>query len=164
MENLNNQGDCDDDRKQLLDKYRDVQKLKNEEINSLRAELTKGREENEKLSCQLSAIVKDSEAKAKHLETEMKTLKEMNTKLAEKGSNVTFCMCFDYIIEMVLFQELKMNSIKILSRSMMNWLRLRQKQRMSVKSTRNCTSSEKRFIIKQNENIRFLVFSRRSRF
>ena len=94
MENLNNQGDCDDDRKQLLDKYRDVQKLKNEEINSLRAELTKGREENEKLSCQLSAIVKDSEAKVeevKRLETEMKTLKQMNTELAAKGLDVTFC-------------------------------------------------------------------------
>ena len=94
MENLNNQGDCDDDRKQLLDKYRDVQKLKNEEINSLRAELTKGREENEKLSCQLSAIVKDSEAKVeevKRLETEVKTLKLMNTELAAKGLDVTFC-------------------------------------------------------------------------
>merc|ERR1719282_2126175 len=92
FENLDNHGHCEDERGQLLDKYRDVQKLKDEEINSLRdeltslrEELTKGREENEMLSCQMKdseAIVK---AKAKHLETEMKTLKEMDTKLAEKG-------------------------------------------------------------------------------
>ena len=47
----------------LLDKYRDVQKLKDDEIKRLHMELEKEREKFEKISVQMSGFTQDAEVK-----------------------------------------------------------------------------------------------------
>ena len=55
--------DFDDQKSMLLDKYRDVQKLKDDEIKRLHMELEKEREKFEKISVQMSGFTQDAEVK-----------------------------------------------------------------------------------------------------
>ena len=94
--------DFDDQKSMLLDKYRDVQKLKDDEIKRLHMELEREREKFEKISEQMSGFTKDAEVKEREIQRllnemsviindanrkdeEILKMKEMHLKLTEKG-------------------------------------------------------------------------------